>query len=838
MMRLTPPPGARGGAGILGAIVALTGLTGIFGLLVGSVIPAARAAIVPPPFDAEFGFLLAGLSLAFLAGRHRRSAFVCAMLLTLIAALACLEFFARVVLGWDPAALGPLRGVTLALWRMPPPAVVAFFGLGILLLLSASSRWPQRASVAGLGASVLVALAGLVLVDRWIGLIDMHGAELLGELPAGVYLQFVLLGVATVLWATGEHDPARGAMAWWHPLALGICTILPLLGLWYGLRQQEFALVARTNRLAAAELAARCQTEVDGHVRAMLRQATRWSLRRPTQREWETNAQLYIGGHVSPTALAVVETTGVLRWRVKDGDLAPEDLRWVIEDDVRLRRAQGAPTRIEARFVGPARLGSGDIGFHVVVPLEESGRVAAYQVGSFDLQRFVDRLSPEMLDHYAIELLEGGRPAIRRGAAVTSTWPPAAVPLDIGPMRWTLRLFPRQGPNTALSWVFAAFAVVLSVLLAWLVRQGYEAYRRSRQFERILDASQVGLLLLDLEGRILQVNSTSCELFGYAPEELLDRTVEALVPEAVRDRHLGLRQAFTERSGSAMRGNIEVTAQRRDGSTFVADVGLSTVHLDRGRCVLAIVRDISERAEAQRELRLRTEELARSNRDLEQFAYIASHDLRAPLRAVDHLGQWLIEDLDEHMTDEQRQNGELLRQRVQRMDRLLTDLLDYARVTQVRRAAEPVDLDSLVHDAASMLEWPAAFEFRLAPGLPRIVTDRVALQLVFSNLLGNALKHHDRASGCIEVGARDRDRHVEFFVRDDGPGIPPQYQAKAFEMFQTLRPRDEVEGSGMGLALVKRLVEFHGGTVQIESVGRGTTVRFTWPKTWKEPAHA
>jgi len=144
-----------------------------------------------------------------------------------------------------------------------------------------------------------------------------------------------------------------------------------------------------------------------------------------------------------------------------------------------------------------------------------------------------------------------------------------------------------------------------------------------------------------------------------------------------------------------------------------------------------------------------------------------------------------------------------------------------------------VDVDALVRDVAGLFEWPVGFTFRIDGALPTLQTNRGALQRTFANLVGNAMKHHDRPVGTVTVNATAAGPFVEFRVTDDGPGIDPRFHAKAFEMFQTLRPRDQVEGSGMGLALVKRLVEAHGGTIAIESDGgRGTTVRFTWPRQW------
>jgi signal transduction histidine kinase len=231
-----------------------------------------------------------------------------------------------------------------------------------------------------------------------------------------------------------------------------------------------------------------------------------------------------------------------------------------------------------------------------------------------------------------------------------------------------------------------------------------------------------------------------------------------------------------------------------------------------------------------KQLGQRTKELERANHELEQFAYVASHDLRAPLRAIDSLSAWLEEDLGDVLKGEQREQMRLLRGRVHRMDRLLTDLLDYAREGKADHGGEKVDVGQLISEVIDLSNLPKGFVVETKGQVPPFTTRKVLLQRIFMNLISNAIKHHDKEVGRIEVTVRDGGAAFEFLVADDGPGIPAQFQAKAFQMFQTLKARDVTEGSGMGLALVKKIVETAGGTIALDSNGRGATFRFTWPK--------
>ncbi|MBC8078552.1 MAG: PAS domain S-box protein, partial [Chloroflexales bacterium] len=243
--------------------------------------------------------------------------------------------------------------------------------------------------------------------------------------------------------------------------------------------------------------------------------------------------------------------------------------------------------------------------------------------------------------------------------------------------------------------------------------------------------------------------------------------------------------------------------------------------------------DIHDQKQSEAALRERADELARMaelleqrNRELDQFAYVTSHDLKAPLRGIANLSQWIEEDIGENATDEVHHQMELLRGRVHRMEALIDGILQYSRVGRVRGAIEPVLVGDLLDDVVDLLAPPAPFCIEVAPDMPTVEADKVLLGQVFANLIGNAIKHHNRADGQVWVEWRDTGPLVEFSVRDDGPGIAPQYHERAFAIFQTLAPRDRVEGSGLGLSLVKKIVESEGGTVTLESQeGQGAIFR-------------
>ncbi|WP_437338629.1 PAS domain-containing protein [Sorangium sp. So ce394] len=249
--------------------------------------------------------------------------------------------------------------------------------------------------------------------------------------------------------------------------------------------------------------------------------------------------------------------------------------------------------------------------------------------------------------------------------------------------------------------------------------------------------------------------------------------------------------------------------------------------------------DVTERMNAELALRQRADELARltealqrMNRELDQFAYITSHDLKAPLRGIANLSQWIEDDEGERLSDVSKRNLELLRIRVQRMDALIDAILAYSRVGRIRVPTEVVAVGPLVDEVVDLLSPPEGFRVEIAGQLPSVVAERALLQQVFMNLIGNAIKHHpDKGNGRAVVSCADAGSHWRFTVADNGPGISPRFHDKVFIIFQTLEARDRSEGTGVGLALVKKIVESSGGAVALDSdVGRGAAFSFTWPK--------
>ena len=229
-------------------------------------------------------------------------------------------------------------------------------------------------------------------------------------------------------------------------------------------------------------------------------------------------------------------------------------------------------------------------------------------------------------------------------------------------------------------------------------------------------------------------------------------------------------------------------------------------------------------------------EIESANEELKNFAYVVSHDLKAPLRAISSLADWLSTDYADKFDDAGREQMHLLINRVRRMDGLIDGILLYSRVGRVKETMVAVDLNQLVREVVDLLSPPANITVTVEGHLPTVMTEPTRIQQVFQNLLSNAIKYMDKPEGNIRIACSAEGRQWKFSVTDNGPGIQQQHFEKIFKLFQTLAPRDRVESSGVGLALVKKIVEMYGGHIWIEStIGEGSTFFFTLPRTSATP---
>jgi signal transduction histidine kinase len=232
-----------------------------------------------------------------------------------------------------------------------------------------------------------------------------------------------------------------------------------------------------------------------------------------------------------------------------------------------------------------------------------------------------------------------------------------------------------------------------------------------------------------------------------------------------------------------------------------------------------------------KENELLKKQLSKLHEDFNRFTYLVTHDIKAPIRAIENLTEWIAEDMGNDLKPTVAENLNLLKNRVNRTQRLLNALTDYSRISRSNESRQPFELNKMIHTVIEQLNPPSGFHFELN-GCDRIIAaEKNLMQRVFTELIKNSIQHHDRSEGVVKITLEEKDTHYVFSIKDDGPGISPENEEKVFEIFQTLHSKDQNETTGVGLALVKRIQENLRQQIWIDHTeSPGLCIRFTWRK--------
>lgn len=378
------------------------------------------------------------------------------------------------------------------------------------------------------------------------------------------------------------------------------------------------------------------------------------------------------------------------------------------------------------------------------------------------------------------------------------------------------------------------YVLVRTIRYAIGRKQTEKALTRNENLLRtIINATKEAMLSIDDKGLVNLFNPAAEKMFGRTKTEMIGQPVNCLIPERYRQQHEQcLKKYFASGKPDVAIGNtMELLALKSDGEEFPIELSLSAGMLENKSFVIGVARDITERKEAEQKQAELLRKVENINKALKDFASIVSHDLKAPLRGIKTLANWILADYGDKFDDTGKEQMDLLLARVERMYKLIDGVLQYSRIGRAEGKQIEVNLNEFVLEIIDMVVPPDNIKVSVEKELPVIMCEEIHVMQLFQNLLSNAIKYMDKTEGRIKVDCEEEKGFWKFSVSDNGPGIEEKHFEKIFKMFQALSVREDFEGTGVGLTITKKIVELYGGQIWVESkVGEGSTFFFTLPK--------
>ncbi|HEY8189906.1 MAG TPA: ATP-binding protein, partial [Micavibrio sp.] len=586
----------------------------------------------------------------------------------------------------------------------------------------------------------------------------------------------------------------------------------------------------RTETLAkseASKIAYVTELGLKNKLRALGRMSARWEMRNGTPLdEWALDAANFVKDNPSYDSLGLMDENFTVFRALPE--INGEYWKGVDFNRQELEKASGERIPFITRL---SRGGMPQPALAIFQPLFQNGKFYGFLVTAYNPGRELAeilKVDQGNLVHYEI-FDSSGLLASNFDAANRYTW---MVPHESGiqvrnmPFRIKIGLDARKYENGGIIFIIFIAGLGMSILLANGMYKADELRRiasrlreSDERYAQTVEGAEVALWDWDIEKGRIMWTGMAWHIFGVSSNDYVptdEKEVRARIPAEDNEALNKIIAGDLEKGDSF---NVEFRVRQPSGKYIWVQSRGKAVERRRGEVLRAIgiFSDVTDR-------RIAEDQLRRTNDELEQFAYIASHDLKAPLRGIDNLAKWILEDLSAVMTDDAREKMDLLRGRVSRLEMLLEDILQYSRAGRI--ADDPVEINTakMIRQLMEDRPLPEGFRLELPKEMPVVISSHTPLEQIFMNLISNACKHHDRTDGVIRIEAIDRGMFYEFAVVDDGPGISPQFHERIFKMFQTLKPRDDKESSGLGLSIVKKLVEWQGGRVWVvsEAGKRGT----------------
>ena len=623
------------------------------------------------------------------------------------------------------------------------------------------------------------------------------------------------------------------------PLCVFILSFTASMIAWNSIHTQQQKFLEDRVQAEATLIQSEIVNLLHTRITSIQHMASRWeSYGRTSKDLWEKEARLYmeLPGY---QAIEWVDKTYRVQWVIPlkgNKKALGLDLRFEPKRAAALKKAQ---EQKEIMYSGIVDLVQGKKGMLVFFPLYVEGEFDGFMLAVFDIPALLDAvLTEDIIQGYQLWIDEGGDEfySLHADDEPHKKWELTSS-IKFHDLEWTLRTSPASSwvePQELLSRITFISGVFLSTLLAFVAYFVRVSYLRSQTvieneklMAAIIENTVDGLITIDHKGTIQTINRACITIFGYKHHEIIGKSVKFLMPEPYQNEYDEyFKNHKIGRKKKIFGISREVEGKRKDGTIFPLELSVSKISIKNKKIYSGIVRDITERKNAE-------DELLRSNTELERFAYVASHDLQEPLRMVTNFTGLLEKRYGDHLDSTAKEYLDFAYNGARRMQDLVNDLLDYARIGQESENYKDVEVEKLMQVVRenlkeSIQENGASLTYQ---NLPTVHTNPVRLMRVLQNLVGNSLKYKSTdKKTVIQVSSRKDNNMWHFIVKDNGIGMKPEYCQKIFEPFKRLHAKHEYTGTGMGLSICRKIVEGFGGKIWAESTpGEGSMFHLTIP---------
>ncbi|MFN5319139.1 MAG: sensor histidine kinase [Bacteroidia bacterium] len=415
-------------------------------------------------------------------------------------------------------------------------------------------------------------------------------------------------------------------------------------------------------------------------------------------------------------------------------------------------------------------------------------------------------------------------------------------PVHSGGVLWGIigYIFPTEstGLNSIARSILNNFSSSLS---GSLQRRNQELFlfKNRQELVEAQEMAQMGTFEVDMENGRIQFTDNCPSLLGMRKEDVVfDLEFPLLLKKKLLNDDKLVLDEIWQKLQLKEEVNTDIQIQKSKNQISSLNFNIRPV-FDKQNTIVKLtgtLQDITERTQNENQIKEYASSLEKINKELDQFAYIVSHDLKAPLRAINNLSVWIEEDLEGKLEGGTKKNFEMLRGRILRLESLINGILQYSRAGRTKNEYQFIDMNVFIPEIVNEIAPPSTFKVNIQEHLPSIWGEKLLLEQIFANLISNAIKYNSSENPEISIKAAESSSQYEFSVTDNGPGIEPEFHDKIFVIFQTLQARDVIESTGVGLAIVKKIIEEQGGHVWVESEkGKGATFKFTIPKIETNP---